>query len=218
MEKKSLNSKDLLVLVAALLISFLFIFSAYFTGRKNSTFSRAPQRSKEIKIESGLEFLKEMEKRNVKGRVLLLLDESMHTEIPTFTPTLDAQENIDSLRKIYDPQKITPNEENFIYLALIEGRIKSIYLIAPRDKWEELIKEPPTPFLKLAKKALVGTFYDGTPVTISPSDYPIFPEGTALLLVNKSTFPEGENYLKNWREKRKLKFDLIFLKEKEGEI
>jgi hypothetical protein len=218
MKKKNLNWKDLAVAIVALLISLSFVFSAYITGKRNATLSKASLKSKKIKIENGFEFLNEMEEKNIKGGSLLLLDESLHTDIPTFTPTLDPQENIKNLREIYNPKKITPNEENFIYLAIIENRIKNIYLVVPSKKWEKVKKELLLPFLKPTKNSLVGTFYDGTPITISPSNSPVLPKRASIILLNESSFPQGEKYIKTWTEKGKLHFDLIFLLQKEEGI
>ncbi len=216
MKKRSLNWKDLAVATVALLISLSFVSSAYFTGKKNTTFPKASLKSQKIKIENGFEFLNEMEEKNITGGSLLLLDESLHADIPTFTPTLDPQENIENLREIYNPQKITPNEENFIYLAIIENRIKNIYLVVPSKKWEKVKKELSATFLKLTKNSLVGTFYDGTPITISPSNSPILPKRVSIILLNESSFPDGEEYIKTWTEKEKFHFDLIFLLQEEG--
>lgn len=199
------NPKNQIFFVTLLsfFLSIILIGASARAGFENRKFHQG--KLLQIELVRGEEFLKELERRSIKGRKVVILGNSLYAEIPPFVPTADGQTNIKNLAGLIDYRKNKPTNNNFIYIAILKGLVREVYLFLPEEEWQKRKFDFWSPFLKLKDNFLLGTYYEGTPFTISSVKNLNFFEEKPVLIVNPHLFPRWKKLL------NKIQPDLIFL-------
>lgn len=187
--KTKQTEESIKVTFIATLVALFFFSICWFASFSNRHFLKSP--AKQIEIHNGKEFIQQLKRSKVQGRVLLILATSTYYKIPPLILTTDAETNIKGMEHILDPKQIEVNDENFVYVALLQKLIKKIFLVLPREEWEIRKHDYWSPYLKLKDGAIDGTMDEGTPCTISSESRPVLPKEKPVLLVDEKAF-------KNW--------------------
>ncbi len=201
--KKGLKSQFLITILLSLLLSTILTGTSFIVGFNNRKFYNG--KPLKINLTKGESFIKELEKRKIRGRKVIILANSFYAEIPQFVPTADGQTNIRNLASLLDYRKVEPTNNNFIYIAILKGLVREVYLYLPEKEWEMRKFDFWSPFLKPKGNYLLGTYYEGTPFTISSVKNINFFQEKPVLIVNPDIFPKWKKLLK------KIQPDIIFL-------
>lgn len=203
MKWKRVKNQVLFTTLFSVFLSATLIIASFIVGFKNRKFYNG--KPLQINLSKGEDCLKELERKGIKGRKFVILSNSPYTEIPPFIPTADGETNIRNLAGLIDYRKIKPTNNNFIYIAILKGIAREIYLFLPEEEWRQRKFDFWSPFLKLKGNSLFGTYYEGTPFTISTVRNLNFFKEKPVLIVNPYLFP-------NWKKLlNKMQPDLIFL-------
>lgn len=201
--KRGLKNQFLITILFSLLLSTILIGTSFVVGLKNRRFYNG--KPLKTNLTKGEDFIKELEKRKIKGREVIILANSFYAEIPQFVPTADGQTNINNLASLLDYRKVEPTNNNFIYVAILKGLVREVYLYLPEEEWKMRKFDFWSPFLKLKGNYLLGTYFEGTPFTISSVKNLNFIKEKTVLIVNPELFPDWKKFL------NKIQADIIFL-------
>lgn len=205
--KNRAETQLLITILLSLFLSIALVVATFTTGFSNRKFYSG--KTLQISLAKGKNFIEELEKRKVRGRKVVIFSNSLYAEIPQFIPSADGQTNVRNLACLLNYRTIKPANNNFIYLAILKGLVREVYLFLPDEEWRRRKFDFWSPFLKLKGNSIIGNYYEGTPFTVSSirNFYNFNFKEKPVLIVNPSAFLNWKKFL------NKIQPDLIFILE-----
>ncbi len=113
-----------LFLLLIYLISTVAFQARHFEKGKEIIFLKTPRQA-----------LDEWKSRNLRGRTLLYIGSKLPLKTPLLNLTSDPETNLQSLNSMVNVKEISPENDNFLYPALLEGIFRQLIWVVPDRNW-----------------------------------------------------------------------------------
>lgn len=191
----------LILLISLLLLQLVAQKSRSFLNKPETLVVRLPHKALDV-----------LESRKIKGRTLLYLGSSLPANVSLIKPGIDAQSNIDELRKRLDRTIIPPNDTHYLYLATLKGLVRTIIWVLPEQEGKVTVKQAFFTNLFRRGPSLEGVLLGATPLTAcSIENIPRLDEPLLVIVDADSVGADSlARFTKTWRQ-MKLSSDLIMV-------